>query len=110
MADPAKLADELDFIAVHVYPDANDLAKANKILREFHIKDKPLLIEELFPIKAHTPELSAFLSENAKLIAGCISFYWGRTPQELAESRDVTDVVLRTWLPEFARINPNRRR
>jgi hypothetical protein len=108
--DPAKLADELDFIAVHVYPDRNDPAKADQVVRNFHVSGKNLVIEELFPINADAADCAKFLAHNKDVIDGCISFYWGRTPEQLAETKDVGDALTGAWLKEFSRLNPNPRR
>src|SRR5205814_7663099 len=59
--DPAKLADELDFIAVHVYPERKDPAKADQVVRDFRVPGKPLVIEEFFPINAAAADCAAFL-------------------------------------------------
>jgi hypothetical protein len=105
--DPAKLADELDFIAVHVYPDRKDPAKADRTLREFHVPGKNLVIEEFFPLTSDAADCTAFLGRNKDVIDGVVSFYWGRTPQQLAESKDVGDALTGAWVKEFSRLNPN---
>ena len=47
---PAQIASELDFLAVHIYPERGKLEAALETLRGFAI-GKPVVIEETFPLK-----------------------------------------------------------
>ena len=46
--DPAKIAADLDFLSVHLYPKKGKIDKALKTLAGFDV-GKPVLIEETFP-------------------------------------------------------------
>src|SRR6266536_1122576 len=46
---PAKIAPELDFISVHLYPDTRKPGEAIESLRQF-AAGKPLVVEETFPL------------------------------------------------------------
>ena len=105
--DPAKLADELDFIAVHVYPERGKLDDAIGTLKSFKISRKPQVIEETFPLHANAKELGEFITRSRGVASGCIGFYWGKTPDELEASPDISDKITLAWLNLFREMNPN---
>jgi hypothetical protein len=97
---PDKVTAPLDFIAVHLYPEAMKLDKARATLRGFQI-GKPLLVEETFPLKCSTRDLAALIEQQPPVAAGWISFYWGQTPAELRPPRDIPQAMLLEWLTWF---------
>lgn len=105
--EPLRLTDALDFIAVHVYPERGELDEALRELKAFKTV-KPLVIEETFPLNASAAELADFLVRSRGTADGWISFYWGRTPDELSASDNLTDKLILDWLERFGSINPNR--
>ncbi len=104
---PAKVASELDFIAVHIYPEAGKVEDALKTLKGFNL-GKPVIVEETFPLKCSAKELEEFIDRATKdkLAAGWISFYWGKSPEELRESKQLGDAILLDWLERFEKRKP----
>jgi hypothetical protein len=97
---PGKVADELDFLCVHLYPQTGKLDEAHKALKGFSV-GKPVVVEETFPLGCSTQELGRFIDESQKDAAGWISFYWGTPPDELQKSKDLGDAILFDWLKDF---------
>lgn len=95
--EPDKIAEHVDFIAMHLYPKSDQLAKDAETLRGFRV-GKPVIIEECFPLRCNIDELRNFLNENAEAHEGWISFYWGSTPQELADQKTLPAAITREWL------------
>lgn len=92
----------LNFTSVHFYPKKGEVDKAVKALKAYEV-GKPLLIEEMFPLKCGTDELTEFVNESAKHADGWISFYWGMPPEELRakENGTIGDAITASWLEEF---------
>jgi hypothetical protein len=97
---PREVADKLDFIAVHIYPEKGKLDDALETLAGFQI-GKPVVIEEIFPLKCTTEELSEFIDRSKPRAAGWIGFYWGQTLDELRESKEIGPAITREWLELF---------
>jgi len=79
---PEKVAGELDFLAVHIYPEKGKVDDAIETLKGFAI-GKPVVIEEMFPLKCSAKEFGRFIDESKKTATGWIGFYWGKTPGKL---------------------------
>ncbi len=97
---PKKIAGELDFIAVHIYPEKDKPDEAIKTLKGFAI-GKPVIIEEIFPLKCSSKELGAFIDDSKKVATGWIGFYWGKTPEEYRPPKTIGDVITLSWLELF---------
>ena len=97
---PEHIAPELDFIAVHLYPESRKLDMAMETLRGFAV-GKPVIIEEMFPLKCTPAELEEFVTRSREVAAGHIGFYWGKTLAELDESNSLGDAFMRAWLQYF---------
>lgn len=97
---PQKIAAELDFIAVHVYPERGKLEKARETLTGFQV-GKPVVVEETFPLKCSAAELENFIRENDG-VAGWISFYWGQTAAECRAAKTIAGAITADWLQVFA--------
>ncbi len=100
---PEKVTGELDFIAVHLYPEKGKHDKAMKTLSGFAI-GKPVIIEETFALKCSLEEHAKFLNASQKYATGWIGFYWGKTPDELKASGMFGDAILRQWLEMFRKL------
>lgn len=107
------LRPELDFIAVHIYPESKKLNDATKTLERFSpfspaarggFSPKPLLIEETFPMKCSIDELEKFLTNSHLTAAGYLGFYWGQTPADLKSSNKIGDKVTLAWLELFQKM------
>lgn len=99
---PAKIADDLDFISVHIYPAKGNVKDALETLAGYSV-GKPVVIEETFPLKCSPEELGDFIEGSKKHAAGWIGFYWGKTPQELRRSNTIADAITLGWLELFER-------
>ncbi|MGH7173233.1 MAG: cellulase family glycosylhydrolase [Gemmataceae bacterium] len=103
--DPAKIAADLDFLSVHIYPAKGEIDKALKTLAGFAV-GKPVLIEETFPLKCSIEELGKFFDGSKKTAAGWLGFYWGQPPEELRRSKTLGDALTRQWLEFFQKRRP----
>ncbi len=103
---PKKVATDLDFISVHLYPRSGKLDSDLKLLRGFQI-GKPVVIEEIFPMYCKVPELRNFIELSRKDAAGWLGFYWGQTPDDLSQSSNKGAALTRAWLGLFQEMNPN---
>ncbi len=97
---PTKIADDLDFISVHLYPKAGKVKDALDTLAGFSV-GKPVVIEETFPLACSPKELDEFIDGSKKHAAGWIGFYWGKTSDELRRSNTISDALTLGWLELF---------
>jgi hypothetical protein len=104
---PSKVTDDLDFVAVHIYPEKGKIDEALKTLKGFSV-GKPVVVEETFPLKCSGKELEEFIDRATrdKLAAGWVSFYWGKAPSELRKSKTLGDAILLDWLERFEKRKP----
>ena len=99
---PEKIAPELDFIAVHLYPETAKVAEALDTLKGFAV-GKPVVIEEMFPLNCSLPDFERFIDQGRKSASGWIGFYWGKTPEECRKSNTIQDAIVLRWLEFFQR-------
>jgi hypothetical protein len=99
---PDKIAENLDFLCVHLYPETNKIDDALETLKGFSI-GKPVMVEETFPLKCSPKELDEFISQAGPLAAGWVSFYWGTTPDELQKTNTIGAAIQRDWLERFSK-------
>jgi hypothetical protein len=99
---PARIADELDFLCVHCYPESGKVEEAVATVAGFNV-GKPVLIEETFPLKCHGADFDQFLDKTKPHAAGVIGFYWGRTPDECRKSSQIVDKIILGWYDAFER-------
>ena len=97
---PKEVAHEVDFISVHIYPESAKIQESLDTVKEFSV-GKPLVIEELFPMKCTVPELREFLKDAEKQSAGWMGFYWGKTVEECLKSDSIGDAIMLGWLELF---------
>jgi hypothetical protein len=102
---PDKISGELDFVAVHIYPEKGQLDEALETLRGFAV-GKPVVIEEIFPLKCSADELGQFIDKSRDIAAGWIGFYWGKTPAEYRTSKTIGDRITLDWLKLFEAKHP----
>lgn len=98
---PEKVTGKLDFIAVHIYPETGKLGEALQTLEGFAAAGKPVVIEEIFPLRCSAAELSEFIDQSRKHAAGWIGFYWGKTPDEYRQGSTIRDALMLGWLELF---------
>ena len=99
---PEKIAPDLDFLCVHLYPEKGKVEEALKTLAGFAV-GKPVVIEETFPLRCSVKELDQFIDGSKKHATGWIGFYWGKPPEELRKSSEIRDALMLGWLDFFAR-------
>jgi hypothetical protein len=99
---PAKVAGDLDFVSVHLYPKAGQVDQALKTLAGFAV-GKPVLVEETFPLACSPRELEEFIEGSRGHAAGWLGFYWGKPPEELRRSMSISDALTLGWLELFQR-------
>lgn len=108
---PEKIIADLDFLCVHLYPEKSAIEEAIKTLKGFSL-GKPVVIEEMFPLKCPLAELEQFVEESQAIAAGWIGFYWGKTSEECRRSGTLQDALMLGWLEFFEKkanaIRPRR--
>ena len=97
---PEKISSELDFLSVHLYPEKSNLDKTMQTLKGFSL-GKPLVIEEMFPLKCPLPQFEQFVDDSQEIAAGWMGFYWGKTPEECRQSAELRDALILAWLEFF---------
>ena len=97
---PEKVAGDLNFVSVHLYPKAGKVKDALDTLAGFGV-GKPVLVEETFPLACSPKELEEFIDGSRKHAAGWIGFYWGKPPEELRKSKTIPDAMTLGWLEFF---------
>ena len=103
---PEKVSDDLDFIAVHIYPEKGKADDAIETLKGFAAVGKPVVIEELFPLKCDAQELGEFIDRSRPYAAGWIGFYWGKTPEDLRPATTIAEAITLSWLELFREKTP----
>lgn len=92
-----KVGENLDFVSVHFYPEKNGAQKALTALAVYDV-GKPLVIEEMFPLKCGLEQMDVFLDGSRDFVDGWLSFYWGRTIEELDTEEDLASGIKKAWL------------
>lgn len=103
---PEDIAADLDFIAVHLYPEKDKLPEALETLQGFAAAGKPVIIEETFPLKCGADQLEQFLDQSKAHATGWIGFYWGKTPAEIRPAKTIPEAFTLSWLELFERKTP----
>jgi hypothetical protein len=97
-----EVAEQIDFASVHFYPESGKIDQALIALAAYDI-GKPLVVEEIFPLKCNAQELEAFIDGSRGVADGWIGFYWGRTLHEYRESKTLAATITAGWLELFQR-------
>lgn len=97
---PDRIADDLDFICVHLYPEKGKVDVALKTLAQFDV-GKPVVIEETFPLKCSIAEFGQFIEGSKMHASGWLGFYWGKPPDELRQERTIPAALMLAWLEYF---------
>ncbi len=95
-----EVAENLDFACVHFYPETGKVDAAVTALAAYGI-GKPVVIEEMFPLKCSASELGEFIEKSRTTACGWIGFYWGKTPDECRQSNTLNDALTLAWLELF---------
>ncbi|MGO9915527.1 MAG: cellulase family glycosylhydrolase [Isosphaeraceae bacterium] len=107
---PAKVAPELDFISVHIYPEKGKVALALTTLKGFAV-GKPVVIEETFTLKCSGAELEEFLRRSRGIASGWMGHYDGQTIEQLDNLRiskkvTISQLLWLEWLTLFRKLGP----
>lgn len=102
---PAKCCEELDFVAVHLYPESKKLSESLDTLKGFAI-GKPVIVEEVFPLGCSAEDLGKFMDDARPHCAGWIGFYWGKTQAEYEQGTTIADAITAAWLKLFVAKRP----
>lgn len=107
---PEKVAPEMDFVSVHIYPVAGKVNEALDVLAHFAV-GKPVVIEETFPLSCSADELESFLLQSRKQAVGWMGHYNGMTPEEYEQKRragslTIGDAIWESWLNLAIKIKP----
>lgn len=103
---PDKVAEDLDFLCIHLYPENGKLDEQLATLKSFAAVGKPVVIEETFPLKCSPAQMTEFLDRSREHACGWISFYWGKPVEELRKSSSIGDAILAQWLEQFQTRGP----
>ena len=104
--DAAQSCADLDFLSAHLYPEKGQIDKALKTLTRYAV-GKPVLIEEMFPLRCSVEELGKFFDGSKDTAAGWLGFYWGQPPEELRHSKAFSDLLTLQWLEFFQKHKPS---
>ncbi len=99
---PKHIHKDLDFIAIHIYPEKDKIEDALAIVKAFDV-GKPIVIEETFPLKCGAKQHERFIDQSKAHVAGWIGFYWGKTRDELKQPKDIGEAITAQWLEMFQR-------
>jgi hypothetical protein len=97
---PEQIAGPLDFVCVHIYPESGKLDESLQTLKGFNV-GKPVVIEEMFPLKCSAEDLGKFIDDSKPHAAGWIGFYWGQTPEQLKAGSTLGEAITLKWLELF---------
>jgi hypothetical protein len=95
-----EVSEKLDFASVHFYPEKGQVDKALTALAAYDV-GKPLVIEEMFPLKCSLEELDAFIDGSRQYADGWISFYWGKGIDDYTEADGLSGAIMKAWLSHF---------
>lgn len=107
---PKAVAPMLDFIAVHIYPQAGKVPAALETLKRFEF-GKPIVIEETFPLSCGVNDERDFLLKSRGLAAGWLGQYPEQTPDQLLALQRAGKITLPqsmylAWIQLFQQIGP----
>jgi hypothetical protein len=108
---PEKVAPELDYLSVHIYPESKILPEAMECLHQFAV-GKPVVIEETFPLSCTPAELEDFLRQSRAIACGWIGHYDGLSLEKMdalerAGKLTPGQAAYREWLRMFVRLKPD---
>jgi hypothetical protein len=105
---PEKVAPELDFVSVHIYPEKGKVDDAIGILKKFAV-GKPVVIEETFPLMCSSPEVEEFIKRSRGTACGWMGHYDGMNIEQLEtlkrEKRiTIAQAIYLDWLTLFRKL------
>jgi len=100
-----RTTEHLDFVSIHCYPESGKLDKEIAALATYDL-GKPLVIEEIFPMKCSITELEKFIDAATPKVDGWISHYFGHTPVEHRAGAEPGGKLSAEFFEFWARKNP----
>ena len=96
------VAERLDFVSIHLYPKPTELDRVEAVLQSYSI-NKPLVIEETFPLHCDPPTFRDFLRDLWPQTDGATGFYWGEGIEYYrARPDDIASGLVAAWLEILA--------
>jgi hypothetical protein len=83
----SNVADLLDVLLLHEYPEEGREGEAIARVRDFAASGKPVILGETAPLLATTETWRSFLRGSRHCVDGHLFFYDGRMPRELGQTR-----------------------
>jgi len=107
---PRIIAPDVDFISIHIYPQAKHLHQAMVVLRKCAV-GKPVVIEETFPLSCSAAEEERFLLKSRAIACGWLGHYDGYTLQDYARLAakhrlSIGQAIYREWEQMFVKLKP----
>jgi hypothetical protein len=108
--DPKVCKDQLDFISVHIYPETKLPNEAIECARQCAV-NKPLVIEETFPLSCGSPQLEKFLFDSREYATGWMGHYDGDSIAEIdaleqKKKMKLNHAIYREWMKLFVKLGP----
>jgi hypothetical protein len=97
---PGNVADLLDLLVVHQYPQRGQVSQAIATVRAFAAFNKPVLLGETFLLLSDAPSQRRFLLGANRHVVGTFEFFDGRAPEEV-DATTLADVMYQTGLRQF---------
>jgi hypothetical protein len=82
----ANVADLLDVLLLHEYPEQGRESEAVSLVRDFAAQGKPVVLGETAPLLASRETWRAFLSGSREFLDGHLFFYDGRGAEEIGDT------------------------
>jgi hypothetical protein len=98
--EPKRISSQLDFISVHLYPEAGRVREGLELLRQYQV-GLPILLEETFPLNSGIDDYSRFLSGSRNIVGGWLSFYWGDTETKGSNGATLVPDVVKKSMDAF---------
>jgi hypothetical protein len=87
---PEKVAPELDFVSVHIYPEKGKVDDALATLKRFAV-GKPVVVEETFMLSCSGAELEDFLVRSRQTACGWMGHYDGQSIRPARSAQEERD-------------------
>jgi hypothetical protein len=102
------IAPELDFLSGHFYPKTGHINESMKRLRNFKT-GKPVVIEEIFPLKIDTAGLTDFMRRSKSIATGWMGHYlmsYSLKELEKVTHKTPKEAIYQNWLSMFVQLKP----
>jgi len=97
---PKRIALQVDFISVHLYPESGRVREGLEMLRQYQT-GLPVLLEETFPLKSGIDDYRRFLEGSRDLVAGWLSFYWGESETQASSGGVPAPTLIKESMSAF---------